>query len=378
MEQKCPQCGFLQPKDDFCAHCGVHIGKYRKRKSSLKKRRAVFSSLLAFSFLILCFIYSYFFSSQSPSKKREISNGTVEVQESESKEKQEASFNKVDVKAQIEEKEIELKGKPKISDSVGSKQIEARSMKVKKQNLGEASSIIKKSKPSAGQKKTAKESLEPKKPQASDLRVLFAEIPKEVIGRLFEEEESLSNRALLILKKTSLNDWVQGLQGKILSGGGVQKIIKNQEIRLNFLYGERDRASGRQRDNVNSREALNVRIAVSELENEGASKQEPQFRTLEVNTESDFGNDQAGFYGNFRLSPQKFLLLLGEFLPKDEDLEESNQDRELDSDATTEAGLDTEEEESQFLNLAERPLPFDTQELNREVEIVLILQLELK
>ncbi len=41
----CPRCGFSQPKDQYCASCGVNIEKYVPNKTSLSKR--IFSSTLS-------------------------------------------------------------------------------------------------------------------------------------------------------------------------------------------------------------------------------------------------------------------------------------------------------------------------------------------
>ncbi len=41
----CPRCGFSQPKDQYCASCGVNIEKYVPQKTSLSKK--IFSSTLS-------------------------------------------------------------------------------------------------------------------------------------------------------------------------------------------------------------------------------------------------------------------------------------------------------------------------------------------
>ena len=50
----CPRCGFEQPRDQFCAKCGIDMHRYTVKKPPFSKRYGipVFGSILLFVFLI--------------------------------------------------------------------------------------------------------------------------------------------------------------------------------------------------------------------------------------------------------------------------------------------------------------------------------------
>jgi hypothetical protein len=67
---KCPKCGFSQPKDHYCAHCGVNIDKFTPEKENITK--AFFSHLLvqiSLVTLVAGVTITYFFTRQDLAQK---------------------------------------------------------------------------------------------------------------------------------------------------------------------------------------------------------------------------------------------------------------------------------------------------------------------
>lgn len=63
MEIQCPKCHFVQPKDQYCARCGVDMQKYKPQNTSLFKKLNVQTSILFFIALLVLGVTIYFFRS---------------------------------------------------------------------------------------------------------------------------------------------------------------------------------------------------------------------------------------------------------------------------------------------------------------------------
>lgn len=79
----CPKCGFQQPKDNYCANCGVNIEKYTPTKESFISK---LSSSLFFQSLLVLFIAVlgsyYYFQIQNEKKIKHIKQNTAFMSQS--------------------------------------------------------------------------------------------------------------------------------------------------------------------------------------------------------------------------------------------------------------------------------------------------------
>lgn len=75
---KCPKCGFDQPKDTYCANCGIEIDSYRPQKPSLF-RRIVRSPLYYLVLLIIVILAAYKGFKHLPSATKPTLSKTIDL-----------------------------------------------------------------------------------------------------------------------------------------------------------------------------------------------------------------------------------------------------------------------------------------------------------
>lgn len=60
----CPKCGFEQPKDDYCAKCGVHIPSFKVPEPSLPERASRSGAFYTFLIIVLAIGSTYYFTTK--------------------------------------------------------------------------------------------------------------------------------------------------------------------------------------------------------------------------------------------------------------------------------------------------------------------------
>jgi hypothetical protein len=60
----CPKCGFEQPKDDYCAKCGVHIPSFKVPEPSLPERATRSGAFYTFLIIVLAIGSTYYFTTK--------------------------------------------------------------------------------------------------------------------------------------------------------------------------------------------------------------------------------------------------------------------------------------------------------------------------
>lgn len=74
----CPKCNFEQPKDDFCAKCGVHIPSYKAPEDNLQQKALKSAGFYGFLFLCLFIGSSYYFYSKYNGFEKKIEEYNIE------------------------------------------------------------------------------------------------------------------------------------------------------------------------------------------------------------------------------------------------------------------------------------------------------------
>ncbi|MEC9283634.1 MAG: hypothetical protein VX642_13055 [Bdellovibrionota bacterium] len=74
----CPKCNFEQPKDDFCAKCGVHIPSYKAPEDNIQQKALKSAGFYGFLFLCLFIGSGYYFYSKYNGFEKKIEEYNIE------------------------------------------------------------------------------------------------------------------------------------------------------------------------------------------------------------------------------------------------------------------------------------------------------------